>query len=1141
MRKTNQSAVAVLAAALALAAFWVFPAAAETRYGLFVGINEFDYVRSLKSCDWDAACMCDAWTTSGGCAQENVSLFANLRATKSAVREKFAEIAEKAEAGDTVMYCQSSHGGTHLDDLGDDTKNAYLCMTDGYYEDYEFAEDLLKFADGVRVVVLIDACNSGGMFKSDDADGSESLSKASGATAKRPGWNFASRVCKHMEGRRAMRRGVGGGPQVAFITSADWNESSTEIISDRHGELTLAILKGWADGEADYDLDGGVTFGELAAYAADSVESSSVQFSNSKLLETIDVGGKYDRNEFRLVCPDGFLAGFYGTCPAHVDVPDGVVEIGWSAFDCRYNDAFGLESATFPASLQRIDGSAFYGCGNFADAVFMGDFDAIDCTIWAFQGAPVRGTLFAAKNDAFADAIELAGQNGWINGSNIGATRTDEIDELTRLGSATVWWTWTAPSSGICTFDTFGSGFDTRLAILAQSDDGFVPIAENDDSPYAYLVGESEVTFAIEMGVTYCIGVSGYKDERDGIALAWATHPKNDDFANAFALQGESGTAEGWNHAATRLDPIDKLTSLDDATVWWTWTAPCSGDCTFDTFGSHFDTIISVLARVSGEDVRYAVVAENDDVDASIYGESAVTFAADEGVAYCIGVSGYSDDTGDIVLNWSLATPGDDPEPEPEPKPEPKPESVVAVVDFDPTGTGNTIALELVLGEPYRDALAAVEPETTRHGQVFAGWLVNGVPLSPDMVVCEGDTITASWRELAYNPLCPSETEAADTSIANVYDGYVLDKAGVSVGTVHVKIGKANARSHQSAASATAQLLGRGKVSGFKAKDGGKVDFSAGSLGTTITLVKPGQADMVVTVGHDGLSGAWGEYIIAGVRNTSKKDAAGYAPWIGVYDVAFKTQSASGGGAAFADGYSFASVSVAAKGKVKVTGSMADGAKINCSGQLLVAEGGNEACVNVIAPMYAGKTGGVGFVLWISKDGSATVESVGEWTATGKEATFSAKLLPVGAAKLATPPAALKFAAEASLPDKIGDADVLGEFLPANVSVAMAGGTSFGSSAMPGGKFIIAKPNKIKADGKGGVAVTGNTDNDAGLKLNYTAKTGAFRGSFRVCALNGGKLKKFKATVAGGFVGNSGYGSAVVKGVAAIPIRLTAD
>ena len=53
--------------------------------------------------------------------------------------------------------------------------------------------------------------------------------------------------------------------------------------------------------------------------------------------------------------------------------------------------------------------------------------------------------------------------------------------------------------------------------------------------------------------------------------------------------------------------------------------------------------------------------------------------------------------------------------------------------------------------------------------------------------------------------------------------------------------------------------------------------------------------------------------------------------------------------------------------------------------------------------------------------------------------------------------------------------------------------------------------------------------NLSGLKLSYTPKTGLFKGSFKVYALEGGKLKKYTVNVTGLVVDGNGTSEAMCK------------
>src|SRR5689334_19424844 len=93
-------------------------------------------------------------------------------------------------------------------------------------------------------------------------------------------------------------------------------------------------------------------------------------------------------------------------------------------------------------------------------------------------------------NDNFANAQVVAGANGIVIGSNVGATTETGEPAITGVpAAASIWYTWTAQASGATTFDTFGStnqtggSLDTRLAIYTGGNLGNLTlVGENDDA-----------------------------------------------------------------------------------------------------------------------------------------------------------------------------------------------------------------------------------------------------------------------------------------------------------------------------------------------------------------------------------------------------------------------------------------------------------------------------------------------------------------------------------------------------------------------------------------------------------------------------------------------------------------------------------
>jgi hypothetical protein len=127
------------------------------------------------------------------------------------------------------------------------------------------------------------------------------------------------------------------------------------------------------------------------------------------------------------------------------------------------------------------------------------------------------------RNDDFANRITLLGSSVSTTGHNTLATLESGEDHGSGNGGASVWWSWTAPTSGRTTINTLGSAFDTVLAVYTGSAlDSLTRIARNDDDPGSD-TRTSRVVFQATKGTTYAIAVDGYNGTSGRIHLNIAT------------------------------------------------------------------------------------------------------------------------------------------------------------------------------------------------------------------------------------------------------------------------------------------------------------------------------------------------------------------------------------------------------------------------------------------------------------------------------------------------------------------------------------------------------------------------------------------------------------------------------------------
>ncbi len=273
------------------------------------------------------------------------------------------------------------------------------------------------------------------------------------------------------------------------------------------------------------------------------------------------------------------------------------------------------------------------------------------------EGVVRLNLSFAASssltNNAFSTRTALTGTSVSATGSNIGATaETGEPGHAGYTATKSVWWSWTAPSSGRVAIDTIGSNFDTLLAIYTGTNlNTLTLIASDDESGGA---NTSRVIFNSVAGTTYQIAVDGWQGATGAVRLNVTfgiAGPANDNFSGRTTVSGTSVNASGSNvTASAEIGEPDHHFNPATKSVWWTWKAPASGRVTIDTIGSGIDTVLGVYTGTSLATLLY--VTSDDDSGGGI--TSRVSFRITSGTVYQIAVDGWDGVEGRVKLNISV-------------------------------------------------------------------------------------------------------------------------------------------------------------------------------------------------------------------------------------------------------------------------------------------------------------------------------------------------------------------------------------------------------------------------------------------------------------------------------------------------------
>jgi hypothetical protein len=222
-------------------------------------------------------------------------------------------------------------------------------------------------------------------------------------------------------------------------------------------------------------------------------------------------------------------------------------------------------------------------------------------------GAPV--------NDAFdARQVVPGALPTSVSGSNVGATTEpgEPVHSFESPAGHSVWFSWQAEQSGWVTVGTCGSDFGTLLGVFrGASIFGLERVAAAKEGPQGASCAPAGqvVTFNAVAGSTYAIAVDGnlspmsppQKEGTIALQIAATPSPGNDAFASAQTVSSESlegGTffrvdVPGFNWLAT-TEPGEPALGAG-ASVWYSWTAPASGQAKVTAATASLSPVIGVF------------------------------------------------------------------------------------------------------------------------------------------------------------------------------------------------------------------------------------------------------------------------------------------------------------------------------------------------------------------------------------------------------------------------------------------------------------------------------------------------------------------------------------------------------------------
>jgi len=472
----------------------------------------------------------------------------------------------------------------------------------------------------------------------------------------------------------------------------------------------------------------------------------------------------------------------------------------------------------------------------------------------------------------------------------------------------------------------------------------------------------------------------------------------------------------------------------------------------------------------------------------------------------------------------------------------------------------------------YGTAYGAL-PTPARTDWYFAGWYTQpdggGLRVKDSTVfTTAGDVMLyAKWVDdpkLAQDPYLADAGggDAAPVLVTTAYEGFAYDEEGTVRGTVTLSA-KAAVKVDKKAGTATTNWT-------FTAKavlQSATVSFSAKATGSAaeVALAARTGETLDAALGTEAFYGTLeggkvgGTLSVAGARNAfaDRKDAAAQgrlAPLKGLYNVALLT-SLSGSlsepdGRLKGECAGYLALTVGNAGAVKLAGKLADGTAVSGAAKLL--EGLNEDgwyAVALYKPLYA-KKGFIGGLLWLNpEDGLVRVDADYGWCVDWvcgdvKKGVFERELGVVGGAWTGggwgQPPYRFGASVPEELPPPVANLPGawVGEAFPRELAVTVSGA-----------KWSLPKATPPK---KAGTEYDYSGANPSAATLAYTAKTGLFKGTFKLYwdgADAKGKAQHKTASVSytgvlvpteeGGFAGLGAGTATVNRQKVGIPVFLT--
>lgn len=244
-----------------------------------------------------------------------------------------------------------------------------------------------------------------------------------------------------------------------------------------------------------------------------------------------------------------------------------------------------------------------------------------------------------------------------VTTDNVGAT-AEGGEPLLMAGAnrQTIWFEWTPPTNGNYLLTTFGSSFDTVLAVYTGNQVHALTLVAVDQDGVDPWSGPGPDLIALtnaSASVAYKIAVDGMWGSGGGV-VCLSILPNNDTFADRRRITGAFVEDVSYNGKAGKepyehthaTGSVNRQTNSPGKSLWWEWTPPATGSYCVGTYPSSCHTVLSVYRAIGPQLTNIIKVASDTEVywggDASIdrFGNLLVINVTSTSDVYRIAVDG---------------------------------------------------------------------------------------------------------------------------------------------------------------------------------------------------------------------------------------------------------------------------------------------------------------------------------------------------------------------------------------------------------------------------------------------------------------------------------------------------------------------